>query len=101
MARPTGTQRRKNQAAAAKVRREKREKFLKEQNERIATGARGRNKASQTKRNARLKIQNAGKTNETKPKSSTKSRALMTKAQKKEADKKARLARAKAYRAKK
>ena len=41
----------------------------------------------------------AGK--ETKPKSSTKARALMTKAQRKEADRKKRVARAKAYRAKK
>ena len=35
---------------------------IQEQNEAIAAGAKGRNKASITKRNARLKIQNAGKT---------------------------------------
>lgn len=99
MARPTGSQRRKNQAAARKVDQEKRDKAIKEKNERIASKATGRTKAAQTKVAARLKIQNEGKANETKPK--TKKRGLMTKAEKKEADRKARAARAKAYRARK
>ena len=100
MARPTGSQRRKNQAAARAVDKKKREQRLKEQNEAIAASAKGRNRAAITKRNARLKIQNAGKT-EDKPKSSTKRRALMTKPQRAAADRAARLARSKARKAKK
>ena len=74
MARPTGKQRRVNQAAAAKLRKENAEKRKKEQNERIAANATGRSKAAQTKRSARLKI----KEKETKPKR----RTIMTNAQK-------------------
>ena len=100
MARPTGKQRRENQAAAAKVNKEKRDKAIKEKNERIAAKATGRTKAAQTKVSARLKIQNAGKTTD-KPKSSTKRRALMTKPERAAADRAARLARSKARKAKK
>jgi len=96
MARPTGKKRRENQAAAAKVRAENREKRLKEQQESIAAKATGRTKAAKTKVAARLKIQNEGKANETKPKA--KKRGLMTKFEKQQAEKKRKSERAKAWR---
>ena len=75
MARLTGKQRRENQSAAAKVRAEKRDKFIKEKNERIAANATGRTKAAQTKVTARLKIQNAGKTTSKKSTAASRMRA--------------------------